>query len=521
MIEPDGPDIEPVALSVTTGSSVISGGLWRAAASVIPPLLVLVQSVVAARALGIQGMGRQSFIAWSSLSLTLVFTGGLPTALIRFVGVTAGQGRADRARDLFAWAWRIEAVGALLGAGVLVAIALTRHELRLAWMFAALTCAFSVMQTVPSAVLTGLQRFREASVVGLTTGLAGTVALVAVLKAGGGITGMFAVESAVTAANLLWAGVIARAALAANPARGSRSNELRREVRSYAVVATIEVFFTLVVWRRSEFFFLNRYADSAQIAVYSIAFSAALALQAIPAGLSSVLFPAVSTLVGAGENERARIGVMRAMRLLLLLSIPLTAGALTLGPAAIRVLWSNAYAGAGPPLVTMVIVFPLVLLGGVAGSLLYAVGRQRLLLTATIFATVVDVGLAIELVPRMQALGAAIANSVAQALASGISVAVVAVLLRPMVWRGRALVGTVLASAAAGLAAALALRWLPAPAGLIAGCAAFVAVFATLAVPLRVLAPDDAAWLEHAVGARLRGSAGRICRLFTNATKAP
>ena len=134
-----------------------------------------------------------------------------------------------------------------------------------------------------------MQQFRRASVVGLTTGLVGTIAVTLVLWQGGGITGMFATEAVVGVLNLLWTGH------ARTPKRSPRSNAaskngrrqsdlkgLRRAVGRFALLSSIGLFLELIVGTRSEFFFLAHYSSDAQIAFYSIAYSAVAALRLIP-----------------------------------------------------------------------------------------------------------------------------------------------------------------------------------------------------------------------------------------------
>lgn len=503
----------------TTGAIVLSGGLWRASANLIPPLLVLVQSVVAARFLGIDAMGKQSYIAWTSLSLTLLFTGGMPTALIRYAGQAAGAGRGGQVRDLLLWAWRVEAVGALLGAGALVLIGFNRPSLQTAWTLSALTCALSVMQTVPSAILSGLQRWRDASYVGLVTGAVGTVALVLVLAAGGGIASMFAVEAVVVAANLIWASRLTQRALRDFAPDPEGALGLRHDVARYAVIASIEVFFTLVVWKRSEFFFLDRYSrgSSDQIALYSIAFSAVFALQALPMGLTSVLLPAVASLIGAGEQRRMRYGIMRAMRLTLTMSVPLAAGALALGPESLRLVYGEAFRGTATLVIVMAVALPIIMVSKVSSALLQGLGFQRLLLASVIAATILDVALAVWLVPKHQALGAAIANTAAQVLAAGLTLAFARRFLGSMRWEARSLGGLVVTSAVAAGVAIACVNLLPSIVGFVAGCLAFVACFLVLSRPLSVIASDDAQWLDQAIGTRLGGIPGRVARSFMRA----
>src|SRR6266540_2170489 len=106
--------------SSTTGSSVLSAGAWAAASRLLPQVYSLAMSVVAARFLGPEGMGRQSLIAFSAIFATTAATLGVPTALMRFVGERVGGGAVNAIRPLVRAVWRVEAVAAALGAAVLI-----------------------------------------------------------------------------------------------------------------------------------------------------------------------------------------------------------------------------------------------------------------------------------------------------------------------------------------------------------------------------------------------------------------
>ena len=105
------------AARATTGRSVLSGGLWYVASYAIPQGYTLIVSIVAARFLGPDGMGRQSFIAFVSITTTSVLAGSMYVAVMRFIGETRGRGRNDLLPGLLWWAWRIEGLAALVGGG--------------------------------------------------------------------------------------------------------------------------------------------------------------------------------------------------------------------------------------------------------------------------------------------------------------------------------------------------------------------------------------------------------------------
>ena len=73
------------AARATTGRSVVSGGLWYVASYGIPQGYTLIVSIVAARYLGPDGMGRQSFIAFVSITTTSVLASSMYVAVMRFI----------------------------------------------------------------------------------------------------------------------------------------------------------------------------------------------------------------------------------------------------------------------------------------------------------------------------------------------------------------------------------------------------------------------------------------------------
>src|SRR3712207_39692 len=129
-----------------------------------------------------------------------------------------------------------------------------------------------------------MQRWRQASIVGLVTGFGSTLTIVGVLAAGGEITAIFAVEAAVAVVNLLWTSVLARRALAQVGSDGAPDLDaaewvqLRRAAAQYGLAASYGVVLTLLVWRRSELLFLEAWSTETEIAIYSVAFAIVTAL---------------------------------------------------------------------------------------------------------------------------------------------------------------------------------------------------------------------------------------------------
>jgi O-antigen/teichoic acid export membrane protein len=511
----------PDAARRTTGASLIGGGVWRLASMLLPQVTNLILSVAIARLLGPPDFGRQSFIAFVALSTMTLLSTGLGLSLTRYSAESLGRGEGGAVWGLVRLTAAIDLIGALIGGAALGLAGVLGAEPSAAWQLAGLGTALAIMQTVPNAVLMGAQRFRDTSVIGLTTTLVSVPSTIAVVASGGGITGIFAVEAVVAAVNLTWSVLFARRTLRATaPAAAAVERRSPAPFLRFAALTTLDTLLFLVVWRRSEFFFLNAYSSDAEIGFYSIAFALVNALVLIPQSVASVTAPAFATLFGAGESGRIRSGYGRAMRLVTLGTLPLAAGAFALGPAAIELLYGKDYARAGEAVRVMLALFPLVPLFSVSGSLLEGLGRAGMMLVMNTAAAAINIGLDFVLIPKGAAVGAAAASTIAQAVVIVPMVIYATRLVGGMRIHARELAKAVLASAASGVAAWATWTALEGVAGLLLAIAAAVVVFALLAAILRILPAEDAEWLEGAAGERLGGLVGRACRVLTSAPAA-
>jgi O-antigen/teichoic acid export membrane protein len=294
-------------------------------------------------------------------------------------------------------------------------------------------------------------------------------AVVVALELGGGISGLFAVEAVAVFANLLWTSALARRLVVRLPEIEPASEELRKRFWSFALQTSVIVIISFVVWRRSELFVLQRYSTDAQIAFYSIAFAAVSGLSKLPETIEAVSMPAVANLVGTGQDERIRRGFWRAMRLLVLATLPLVAGVAVAGPALLELAYGADYADAGPVLLVMLapLVFQPML--RVSEGVLYGLGRPRFIVVAGLFATVADIGLAFLLIPSLDAVGAAIANGVAIMVAGVPCLVLAASLHRPVSLPAAPLVRAVVLSLLVALGAWVALTLLGSIAAVVAG----------------------------------------------------
>ena len=412
-----------------------------------------------------------------------------------------------------AFSWRLLVPLAFVGGTGLVVAGLLGAEPSAAWVLAGVATLFGIPRQAPQAVLNGAQRWRDASVSGLSIGAGATVLTIAVLAAGGGITGMFAVEAAAEAAGLVWLLILVRRFLRRLPPAGDASVPVRGVLHDVGYIS-VGVVLTFVVWRRSELFFLNHYSTDTQIAYYSVAFAAVSVALMLPGAIAGVLLPAVATLHGAGDVGRIRSGYGRALRAILLLSLPLAAASLAVGPELVRLVYGPSFEAAGGPLRVLLAPLPVISAVSLATVLLAGIGRLKPVTVLGAIAAAVNIALDFALIPHFDALGAALASTAAQLAIAVPALAYAHISLGGVRWEARSLVMTGLISAVGGLAAWGVLELVGGLGGVIAGLAAGGTVFFALAWAIRILSPEDTEWLDNHAGGLLGGRVGGLIRLW-------
>jgi O-antigen/teichoic acid export membrane protein len=507
-LEPTPPP-DDRSLEQTVGTRAFRGGLWQSVAQIAPYAFSLVISIVAARILGPDQMGRQSYIAFVVVIVQFALSGGLSNALLRYTGDLVGRGRRGMLVSLAAWATPVcVIVGVLGGLGLVLAAALGASP-AWAWIWAAIAVLAGVVGVVPGAILIGAQQWRPYSNVVLFTGAGSVAATVAILEVGGGVSGMLAVIAATAVARWLWMEVLSRRLLGSFASAHEPLGSLRKEVLAFSLAMTVPVALNLVVNQRSEFFFLEHFSSDKEIALYSIAFQATAALIAVPRAIGAILTPSVAGLVGAGDFDRIQRGFSRVLRLSLLFGLPLTAAGLALGPDLLHLLYGNRYAGAGTVLVVVALTIPLSPLGGASGALLVGYGRTRSPIAISAIAASVDLLLAWILVPRLDAIGAAVANTATSFVATALVLAAAVRVVRGVHIGWGSVIRVTAISGVAAVAARLVLVGGNGVGLFVLAAAVFVAMLALGALALRAVPEDDATFLIRVVGRR-----GRFARVL-------
>ena len=285
----------------------------------------------------------------------------------------------------------------------LLVVAAMGAEPSTAWVFAAVTVFAGALGTIPLAALSGTHEWKAYSIAILSTNVAATALTLAALAVGWGITGIIGVRLAQTAVVGLWSTGVLRSVLGRSaPSVREREHEREdeRTMLRYAAGTSFSILLALVVYQRSEVFFLKHFSTDAQIAHYAIASSALTILLAAPQALGVALSPALSRLHGAGQLDRIQAGYSKAVRMSMLGALPLLGLAALLGPPLLLLVYGESYRGVQAVFLVLLPSLIAVPLISASAAVLIAHRRVRSPLVALGAAATVDLLVAYELVPR-------------------------------------------------------------------------------------------------------------------------
>jgi O-antigen/teichoic acid export membrane protein len=276
----------------------------------------------------------------------------------------------------------------------------------------------------------------------------------------------------------------------------------------------------LLVFSRSEIFLLKAFHKEAALAVFALAFGISQQLTAPADAMLHALLPAVAGVLSAWP-ERAAAAFDRATRVSALACGGLTVAVVPLLVFLVPVIYGSGFQTAAWLLIPLALVSCFQSVNNPVTAFANARRRAALILGANAAALVVDVAVAVALIPPFGAWGAVVANTAGQLVALG-AVASSEPLLRSR--RREALTSTYrpflasVAIVAATLPLGVVVRdWSPAGAALVASAVGSVAYVTVLRLWRCGLTTGDRDAVAAVVSERSRS---RVIRLLSPVTVA-
>ncbi len=389
----------------------------------------LIGSILIVRSLTPVAYGAFSYYVWIAGILAVIGTLAFPEAITKITAELRGERKLIEARALARWV-TMGVLGAnLLLSAIVCILALDGPPSRRPFLLViGALLSPTALSAVLRSTLMGRERYRPVAVISLTSSAVQLALIVANFFAGLGAPGyVFALLSSGLIQTVGFAAALGRADLTIGMPI-SLSFPSRTTVRRYlafVLPATLGMPVSVVVWERSEVFFLERFSGLVQVGYYSLAYTVFSMVLMLGWALINGFYPAMSRDYGAGDWRRIQEKLSQGILLGALYAVPLTFG----GWATIDGLISLLYGDKMLPAVSIarVLLASLVpgVLSGLLGILVLATGRVWLSLTTSVALCAVNIALDLILIPRYDALGAAFASTMSQLAYAAVLFAVV------------------------------------------------------------------------------------------------
>ena len=376
----------------------------QAASHVASLALGLAMAAVLSRHLGVEGYGQFNYVfAFFYFFLTLNDF-GVDIVVLREISQQrerAGQiiGAMLSFKVLLAAVW-------MLTVWTVIAFMGFQGELRTGLMVYALILPIVALQ-LPGAIFRALLKMEYPSVIGFFNRCMALVLVVVVAWLGYGLVGLISALVTVELISLL---VMLRYARRYVTTEWRFDLRLWRTVLRSSVPIAVATMLTAVI-NRIDFLMLERMTNLTQVGLYAAAYKITNLLEAFPQMIMATMYPLMSRY--ATTDAVSLRGVARQSRLILATAaVPVGLGVTLLGPLVIRLLFGDAYAEAGLALQILIWSTVCIYMAITGGSLLIALGREKLNLAILGVAATINVGLNLFWIPRWGFLGAASATTV-------------------------------------------------------------------------------------------------------------
>lgn len=307
--------------------------------------LGMLASIVIARSLLPEQYGHFSFMMWCATLFVIVSNGGLSTGAIKFVAEQDERGRHIILGHLARLQNHILTLTAFIAAaGILIFPDFFLASAPLpAWALLLTASLFKASYIFWMSATQGSENFRRIARVVMVVAPSNLAANLLIAWLAPSLLNFVAVY---LLTSLLYRGLIAPWRHVSTTLSDTST---RNRVSRHLIITGASIVLSFFVLRQSEILFLRIFADSSEIAFFSIAYTIGFALAAlIPGAYAALLLPMMSRQ--SSQSTFASDAYPRSLRYLMLLAAPMAVGTWLLGEQLILTLYGEAYRFAVAPL---------------------------------------------------------------------------------------------------------------------------------------------------------------------------
>lgn len=395
----------------------VRNGLWNGATNLLVALVGIVTSVIVARSLNEGQFGIYSYYAWLSGTLVaLLNSQSFGSALTKVAAELRGRGAVGEARALGRGV-----MGVLVGSSLVLSLVVLVHALRaeppFRYYFLVVAAAPlpGVLASLLSSVFWSRENYRVTSIANLLGTALQVVLVLLAFWQGWGVVGYLLLTLALPVTNCI---ALLLTSFGEKPDWDTRrwwpSRPTVRYYLQFSFPLVVMGLLELVMIQRSGVLFLELYSTAAEIGFYSLAYTIFQLLFMTGWALVNSFYPAISHSFGQGDWGAIRHKIRQAGLLSVIYATPLFLGGLVTLPELITLLFGvDKIEAARPAQVLFIGMLPMCLVG-LYGLTLNAINRPWAAFPIGIGSSLLGIGLSVWLVPQHGAVGAAIANTLAQ-----------------------------------------------------------------------------------------------------------
>jgi len=397
---------------MTISINIFKNSIWNLLLFASQGVTGIVTSILIARYLGPELMGEYSYIIWLVGAIALVISLGLPYTITKFLSELIGGEHKEYVKIIYAKLLQLQFIIALSISIILMVIFYLKllPGTRDYYLIAFLSLIPVCMSAFLTAVFQGLQNFRIISIVGSFISLLQTALVVLFIELDAGLMGLIAIP--------LIGGLIQTVILAKNTNLAidftgwlKIPKEIMDKVARYSLHVYWTILLSMLVWQKSEIFFLKIYSTSEAIAFYSIAFNIVLILVSLASLFAAVIFPVLSNFHGAGYTQGVQNIYAKSIKALVIFYLPLCIFFIVTAKPLIVLMYSSEYSAVYPLLIILLVSALFSALGIIFANVILAVNRSDIQAKYVTLQAAVNIVLDLVLIPQFGATGAALANS--------------------------------------------------------------------------------------------------------------
>lgn len=352
----------------STAGAIARDGIWLTLDNVVATVVAVASSILVARILGPEKMGYYNYVVWAAQMVKLVADVGVPLAVRRYVSEYRGRGDYETVATIARVAEHFQRAMAFVATAASLAYVFVivdpAHRGYAALVMAGVAPALLI--GVPASVLwaTGnLAASVKASIAGAVSNL---VLVVLALALALDLEGLALAMLGSRSLDLLLRYRAYRRVVRGLPeAPPALLPDLKKRVVSFCWHQTVLLAIEVVIWNRSELFFLERFAEIHEVAFYSLTFNLVQYILLVPQIMSSSVGASMMVKQGQAPEDVGRMA-STSLWFIFVVAVPASFGVAAVADPAVRLLYGSQYLPAIP-------VLALLGLFGLARSLSYPV----------------------------------------------------------------------------------------------------------------------------------------------------